>query len=335
MYRITQYVKMRKTGRKTFLNFVALLCALILCFGFGNIEPAKRCMPEHSFVYQQDGREETFYQVVDSTGMPLYYYRSINQYPCTSEKVCRIMALNMYWDIYGNFLKIELPTNERLTKVNHKDFDISDYKKLHKILNNPNSELQWCNYNVLTSEECENQYHVDAISGATNTDIEFEYINGAIKTTYALWKIANGEIKNTIINQSIAALDSHINDRQQFTSFETDKLNELWGEYTSGDRFTKVRILLLINNQDEIILTDEMSTMLFNYLKYCPDVYKVGILCILEKSNSINTSVIKEHLLSYLNDYSTQYYMAFYNTIQRTGYNRFIKKHDIAIWETD
>ena len=239
----------------------------------------------------------------------------------------------MYWDIYGNFHHYQLEEKETLTKLNHKDFSDADYKKLHKILNNPNSEFQWCQYDELTTEECENQYHVDAITGATSDDIEFEYINGAIKTTYALWNIANGSICDSIRSQTKKALSKLIKTDIYNHITNSKSFNEIWQWYKKGNDIEKT-ICLLYLNQSEIKIPEDNVNELFNELSQDNNTVYSGILQAIS-SKKLNSGIVKQKILPKLETDCNYRYMVTYNAIQRAGQNRLLKKRELNVWQKE
>lgn len=277
-----------------------------------------------TFTYLEDGEVREFYSVSDTEGVPLFYYREVRQYPCKSEKVCRMMNLTMYFDVYGNFIRFELEKNDPLTKLNHKYFNDKDYKKLHKILNNSNSELQYCKYDKLTSEECENQYHVDAISGATMADIEFEYINGAIKTTYALWKIANGNLSDSIKNTTCKKMLRLSKTAKQ----EENTPTEIWTTYNAADRYQKV---LLLSEFQTKQTTFDSTGEVYKAIETNDVLIALGWMKVLSQQKT-NTKAIKMHLIPVLENPEDTRYMAAYNTIQCLGQNRLLKNYELNIW---
>jgi len=287
---------------------------------------------EKTFNYIQDGDTMNFTQVLDSSGWPIYYYRRINQYPCQTEKVCRIMRLTMYWDSYGNYLKYELDEKETLTKLDHKEFNEKDYKKLHKILNNPKSELKWCDYDALTYEQCENQYHLDAVTGATNPDVAFEYINGAIKTTYALWKIANGSITDSIRQVTGLQLNYLLNINKN--NIAADSLTEidLITQYHNSTPLHKYHYLHTFGTYDTTIADTTALKLLTATISSGQPVLYAGILNLVQSDN-MGRNNIKNVLVPELEAQNTYWKMLSYNAIERSGFHNFIKKQPIYVWK--
>lgn len=282
-----------------------------------------------SLEYQEEGETQTFYRVNDSDGMPVYFFRKVNQYPCKGKKECEVMDLTLYFDIYGNYMMYQLKAGKKLTKLNHKEFADGDYKKLHKILNNENSELKYCNYNDLTMAQSENQYHVDAVSGATVEDAEFEYINGAIKTTYALWKIAHGSIGKSIQNQTFnAMLEKSETAKPDWTEAKLS-FKQVWEKYQQADEFEKVLCLMYMQSK-KYILADANNGLL-NQMNNQPLMVYTGILNVLSKEPS-NAKNMKEQVLPVLDTGKEQQYIVAYNAVQRVGYNRLLRNYELNIW---
>lgn len=179
--------------------FVVISCfvTVLIFFGFSSTDEGIRNRLYTSnihFLVKQDSVEYNVYQVNDTSGIPMLYYADIDQYPCV-EKICYKMHVRMYWDMWGHFLKVETQKDSPLTKIGHETFNEKDYMRLHKLLNNPDSYIKFYQLDKLNVEESENRYYsLDAITGATITNVKYESVRGAVKTCYSLWKIANGEI---------------------------------------------------------------------------------------------------------------------------------------------
>ena len=129
--------------------------------------------------------------------LPMYYSKMT--IPACNTGECKLIEITMFWDIYGNYLKYEVPKDAPLTKYNHKEFKKNEYIRLHKILNNPNSKYSKFTIENLTEKQAKSKYKVDATSGSTIKLLyDAQRIKGAVKTTHTLWHIANGKIKNIL-----------------------------------------------------------------------------------------------------------------------------------------
>lgn len=311
------------------IKFLTSIIAVVLFTGFTLNKNVSKPNMVNVHEYLEEGEQYPFCQVLDSSGMPLYYYREVRQYPCKNENVCKMMYLTMYYDVYGRFLQFKMKENKPLTKLNHKAFNEKDYKQLHKILNNPNSELKYCKYDNLTSQQCENQYHVDAVSGATMTDIEFEYINGAIKTTYALWKIANGNITDSIrhaTEKTLLQLSETVNGNSAF-NFTSE--TQFWNTYKSADKYEK--ILLVMKLQSNVIDLHTKQEMVYEEINAQEELISGGWLNVLSL-DELQTKALKENILPILTSTDSYTFMAAYNMIQRSGQNRMLKNYELDIW---
>lgn len=176
---------------------------------------------------------------------PIFYYSDITTPVCFTGE-CRIVDIRIYWDLFGNYLKYEIPYNKPFTKKNHKEFKSKDYQKLHQILNNPTSKFKDLNFEDLTYKEVENSFYddIDGVSGATVVYEDLEYITGAIKTTYTLWQIANGKTKDVINDLTSSAFLFKKNDEGESDdlSIDTNQL-KLWNEYKQATDEVKFNIL--------------------------------------------------------------------------------------------
>ncbi len=169
---------------------------------------------------------ELFYQVKNEQGLPLYYFKDIDQYPCDDE-VCERMELRMYWDLWGNFIKLAMGDGHQLTKIGHKPFSDKDYERLHRLLINPNCNLQYYQLDDLTEKESETAYfNIDAVTAATIVNPTFDSVKGAVKTCYTLWKICYGDIQQEIRARTLADLAGLDNRWKQFAeTIPADSIN--------------------------------------------------------------------------------------------------------------
>ncbi|WP_163711441.1 hypothetical protein [Mangrovibacterium lignilyticum] len=206
-------VKFNMPFIKPFLSI--LIGGMVLAFMAFRPSAAKELTAE-LYSYDTGSGKTEFYQVKNAEGLPLYYYRDIDQYPC-DDSVCAKMVLRIYWDIWGNFLKIALADSQQLTKIGHQPFSQKDYERLHRLLNDPKCNLQYYKMDDLTDKESEHAYYnVDAVSAATVVNFTFDSVKGAVKTCYTLWKIVHGDMVSQICQTTTAELD-------QWTVREDDK----------------------------------------------------------------------------------------------------------------
>lgn len=141
-----------------------------------------------------DQNQNKLMLITDDNGFPRVYYQDLFQYPCI-DSVCERMQLRMYWDVWGHFLMLSLPNDQPLTKIGHEPFSVKDYQKLHQLLTNKHSNVQYFEMNALTDKQSEHTYYnMDAITGATIAEVSYETVRGAVKTCYSLWHIANDSV---------------------------------------------------------------------------------------------------------------------------------------------
>ena len=173
---------------------VSGLVLLFCCLGFR--QPVSMNLNNQKIIkieVKTDSTEFTLFQALDNSGQTQYFYRDIDQFPC-DDSVCQRMQIRVYWDVTGYYLKFSMENGSQLTKLNHKPFSNMDYRVLDGLLKNRNSNLKYYRLDNLTGKQAEKHYYsVDAISGATITEVSYETVRGAVKTCFVLWKIANGE----------------------------------------------------------------------------------------------------------------------------------------------
>lgn len=145
-----------------------------------------------------NGTEYTLQLQYDSAGKPLQYVSEIFT-PVCDDSVCRPVFIHLYWDLVGNYRQYEVPPGEVYTKIDHRDFDESDYQQLHDILSNTQSLLKDFRLDELVDTTTSRvSDSLDAITGATAKTLRNEVIDGALYTCYTLWHIANGRVTDSI-----------------------------------------------------------------------------------------------------------------------------------------
>jgi len=229
------------------------------------------------------------------------------------------MHIRMYWDAFGNYLQFELLNGSELTKINHKEFSDNDYLTLHRILSNPYSEMKDLQYRDLTGKQAENNYHAaDGFTGATSNDLTFEYINGAVKTTYTLWKYAN-EYCRKEIEQSTDHATSFLRERyRQYTD------NELWNLYLQADSLNSEQIAFEIGTRAPEGFKQHASKL--KELTYAID--GIEAIVFFEKLTQLkeDNKDFTKTTLTNLPTYNQFKYLLAYNYILSTKYRKQVKK---------
>lgn len=308
---------------KNLLNIKYAITGIILLFLLTSmmlVEPIKNVSLYPSgaakeFIVKDDSSEFTLYQVHDTAGLPLYYYREVLAYPCRTDGVCQIMKLRIYWDMFGNYLQYELPEDENLTKINHKDFSEKDYQKLHRILNNPESGMKVCKFEKLTSREAENKYHaVDGCTGATVSDLDFEYVQGAVKTTYSLWHFVNSKTQDTIKGLSA-------------TFYKGDD-SVSWSDYVNAPKESKLEVLYSLCKSYELKNQNEASQVV-DILGTVSDAEFLMLMELLRNSAHLPKS-LQQAMLSKLPAYTYLRAVTVYNFLLMSDTKGLNKKSVIS-----
>ncbi len=108
------------------------------------------------------------------------------------------MRLNLYWNITGRYLGIELPVGEFLSKTDHVPFTDSEYDRLNQILSNPSSPLSNIPYDALAAPDTAGFLSLDGVTGATSKSVTPYIVPGAVYTTYALWHLVYGQTQKLV-----------------------------------------------------------------------------------------------------------------------------------------
>ncbi|GEM_PF-4367505 len=303
------------------------LCIWAFMVSFNSFD-GEHLTPDYEQVHHQIVSNDEQYeltQVLDKQGHPCYYYRDFHEFPCHGEDECRMMRIRIYWDSFGNFMKYHLLDGVELTKLNHKEFSEKEYTKLHKILNNPGSELQFCKYENLTSHQAENTYHtVDAVSSATVQTHKFEYITGAVKTTWVLWHFTYGQTAEEVKKKTTEAFGQNSeNLKVRAKLLELDAFENL----PDTLKLQAVYAALVSNNIGEHVID-----CAHRWLHNDEAVYFNSALEVLRRDEKLVSSV-KDELLNQLNAGNGFNQILAYNLLQQKGERKALKQVDLCAVE--
>ena len=168
-YRIKIRIHDFLTGRGN-----ALLIGIILLFFALAMIPYKkegeRGKPVFT-VYSKDSIPWQIDLICDSAGVPDSYYSDLKT-PVCEDSLCRVVFIDLYWDVLGNFMKYEVPPDMPLTKFDHLEFTPEDYQKLNEILADKQSLLGRYKAEDLIDKNTKRVSEtVDAVTGATKTTV--------------------------------------------------------------------------------------------------------------------------------------------------------------------
>ncbi len=167
---------------------------------------------------------DTLFQAVDEDLTPLYYYRHIRDLSCFGEQ-CRPLNINLYWSITGSYLGFDLPEAEYLSKTDHEPFSVLEYERMNQILSDSTSVLSDLAEADLVDDTDRPIPQVDAITGATKTNLLKQIVPGAAYTTYELWHIIYGKTREDIVQQTLQRLSPAILTRLLRS---TETFNKIW-----------------------------------------------------------------------------------------------------------
>lgn len=140
----------------------------------------------------------------DAVSKEKKYFEILETSVC-SDTLCRIANLKIYWDLAGNYLKFDTISGNPLTKNDHLEFDAFDYQKLHQTLSDDNSILgDKTKEELIDNTKVRVSETIDAVSGATAQEIKSVVVDGALYTTYSLWQLTHGTIKQQLRNYTEA-----------------------------------------------------------------------------------------------------------------------------------
>ena len=175
-----------------------MFCLLPFLFAATN-QPDGQVTCRKAFVYKTDEfAVANPINVCLKNNVPVGYQATLNMAVC-DDKLCANVFLKMDWDLAGSFVGFDTLPGKPLTKFDHKRFTDGDYKKLDQILKDRNSMLRVLSKNELVDKSVVvKSAMVDAVTGATPATVKKAVVDGAVYSSYALWHMANGAVRDSI-----------------------------------------------------------------------------------------------------------------------------------------
>lgn len=195
--------------------FILVMMSFLLCTANSIAQQAntdflnmKGTLIKHAFVDMEDtlsARE--IIELRNEKGLTVWFGREIQKVVCLTG-VCRMIHLWLFWDCAGNYLGLRLLEKEPLTKTDHNEFRVEDYRKLDMILSDSTSVLKKLKQEELIILPEKKSGLTDASSGATQPFLQDYLVKNAAFTCYCLWHTIYGNTLteiNRIIEQRIDA----------------------------------------------------------------------------------------------------------------------------------
>lgn len=140
----------------------------------------------------------------DAQQQPLLYCADVIT-PVCIDGLCKPMYITLYWNLVGNYVGYGVFQDNLLTKFDHEAFTPVDYAKLHSLLLDQHSILErktmadLFDQSIAAVEKITFKgKEVDAVSGATRTEIKESVVEGALYSCFTAWHLAHGNIKEQI-----------------------------------------------------------------------------------------------------------------------------------------
>lgn len=222
-------------------NYIKGLIAIVflLLSGFTKVLPdfpqagfsdMKGTLVIHHFENEVDSLSSPeIIELQGENGLPVWFSRHFYKDVCMTGE-CKMIRLTLFWDGAGNYLGMEIPEEEPLTKSDHTEFEAADYEKLNAILSDTASILK-----DLESEELilvpdsidpYTAYEIDGYTAATQPALAEVVVKDAVYTCHTLWHTVYGPVQTKILELLDERVDVDFLKRV-FESHETKKI--LWG----------------------------------------------------------------------------------------------------------
>nr|WP_295933997.1 hypothetical protein [uncultured Dyadobacter sp.] len=162
-----------------------------------------------TFDFRDELPDDTLFQSLSPEGYPVSYHRKLRASVCFDGQ-CRALDVDIYWNITGRYLGIELPSGEYLSKTDHDPFDTDDYRRLNALLADPQSPLGKMSYEELVAKPPLSVKGVDAVTSATSKSVLEYIVKGAAFTTYKMWHFIYGTTRDRVAELTIQSLSPEL-----------------------------------------------------------------------------------------------------------------------------
>ncbi|PWE00314.1 hypothetical protein [Marinilabilia rubra] len=202
-------------------------------------------IPEEKFAHP-------LYLVGQKTDSAFYYSRIFT--PVCDDSVCNLVKLDVYWNLAGKYLSFDTVPGFPLTKNDHQLFVTRDYEKLHSILQDEYSVLSRIEKNELVqTNKPEKQDGVDGYSGATAKELKQDVVEGASFSSFTLWNLVNGDVREIIRKNTIKQYLPKI-EQQLLKSHDSDMVLLALKNWNKEDYCSRFDVILeLIKRGDALV----------------------------------------------------------------------------------
>lgn len=223
--------------------------------------------------------------------IPLHYFKKVKGEVC-SGKECRLLDIEVYWNITGRYLGFVLPNGEYLSKNDHEPFTNVEYQQLHSILADESLPLDKVSFEELLEQP---QNGLDAVSGATSKSIAEMVVKGAAYTTFKLWNTVNGNTMDLVSTLTEKQLNPQLVDRILHSKDVTDKLWAL-NRLDANNELTpqlETTLLGIISSDDFYLSYSAIKSLSSTHLKSI-DLQNSLFVEYQKANHSIKTSILKK-----------------------------------------
>ena len=147
-----------------------------------------------------------------------YVYETILRTPVCNDTLCQVVQIKIYWDLIGDYISFDTLAGYPLTKNDHLPFSPDDYNKLQATLKDGNSILgRKSEGELLDNTRQRYSQKIDAVTGATDLQIKNAVVDGALYSTYTLWHLVNGDIRQVLSSCTIENYNSKMEEQLLFS----------------------------------------------------------------------------------------------------------------------
>jgi hypothetical protein len=243
------------------------------------------------------GRDSTFLNPVYFAKDETYksYFTSLLTTPVCNDTLCQLVRIRVNWDLIGSYIKFDTLEGYPLTKIDHQLFTETDYKKLHKTLKDASSILgRTSEAELLDDTQTHFSEQIEAYTGATSIQIKNSVVEGAMYSTYTLWHLVNGQIRQDLRNYTLTNYNSAI-ENQLLRSGNSNMILfalKQWDEQDYMDRFDEV--ILIMQNRNALVnfyISKNLSKSVFEL-----EENRASIFSIWEILDANTRSILSQHI---------------------------------------
>jgi len=180
-----------------------------------------------------------------------FYYSCLLKTPVCKDTLCQFVQIKIFWGLIGNYIKFDTLVGYPLTKNDHQPFTTADYERLQNTLSDKNSVLgRTSEHELVDKTKTRYSEKIDGFTGATSLQIKNSVVDGALYSSYSLWHLVNGSIREKLRDYTIDNYNDDIEYQLLGSGYPNMMIIALkqWSDQDYQNRFDEVITIMKQGN---------------------------------------------------------------------------------------